>query len=564
MKRIGKNRIRRLSNHEIPAFIWLFRFWLVPFLFLLTGFTAHAQVPIIFQQGLGGYTGTHDTFFQTGNPGAIHGTETAWEWDSSDAGGMNFGFIRFDNIIGTNPGQIPPDAVILKAVLTLTVTGSGSADQIATMHELLVPFDDTQDFYSFGDGSGDVPLADQDYVAEPIASIPGPTSGDILELDVTEYIKKVAAGGNNYGLIFVPGGSDGVNVASSEAASGKPMLTVTIEGVAPTASRSFSKAGFIGGDAITVSIQVNLSQGSQDITVVETIPADWSVSAISDGGTLAEGKITWTLAGFSGSRTLTYTANAPASPKLGAQFTGVLHDAANHIIPIEGSDTLVVIPPLYKTGNVLAVGVWNDNSGSSDLAGCADLSDNNGVIYVQDTSAAGGWPAGTIFRWKVVFYDDGTPSGEEPGWQGRDFTNDTEANGWIQQTDVGFTIGYGGNDAENGETLLDSTNETVYTRSIFDARNYETISEMTLKLAGDDEAVAWLNGVLIGWTASGTSDRGETAPDYVFDTTISGGAGGLESGSNPTVYSGSGTRIFTFPVYLVEAPPVPVVDWSLF
>ena len=179
-------------------------------------------------------------------------------------------------------------------------------------------------------------------------------------------------------------------------------------------------------------------------------------------------------------------------------------------VAIDGPDILYPMPPLYKQGNVLAVGVWNDGSGSSDLAVTAELSDNNGAIYVQDSSAAGGWPAGTIFRWKVVLYDDGTGE-EEPGWQGRDFTNDTEANGWIQQTDVGFTVGHGGNDAENGETLLDSTNETVYTRSIFDAKNYETITQLTLKLAGDDEAVAWLNGTFLGYSASGLSDWGETA-----------------------------------------------------
>lgn len=537
---------------------------MVPVLVLFLGFAAHAQVPITFQQGLGGYTGTHDTFYQTGDPAAMNGADTAWEWDSSDAGGMNFGCIRFDDIIGSNTGQVPSDAKIQKAVLTLVVTGSGASDQIATMHELLVPFDDTQDFYAFGDGSGAEPLVDKDYVADPIAEIPGPTSGDILELDITDYIKKVQSGGKNYGLIVVPGGSDGVNIASSEAAAAnRPKLTVTIEGVAPTAARAFSKAGFLANDAIAVSIQVNLSQGSMDITVVETLPADWSAENISDGGTLASGKITWTLAGFSGSKTLTYTAKAPAAPKQGAIFSGVVNDPAGHVIPIEGSNSLAVIPPLYKTGNVLAVGVWNSDNGSSDLAVSADLSDNNGVIYVQDSSAAGGWPAGTIFRWKVVFYDDGTGA-EEPGWRGRDFKNDTEANGWIQQTDAGFTVGHGGNDAENGETLLDSTNETVYTRSIFDAKNYETITQMTLKMAADDESVGWLNGVLIGWTASGTSNRGELAPDYVFDTTISGGSGGLEGGTNPTEYTGGGSRTFTFPVNLADAPPVPVSDWSLF
>ena len=60
-------------------------------------FPASAQIPVIFQQGFGGYEGTHDTFYQTGDPGAIHGAEDDWEWDNSDAGGSNYGFIYYTN-----------------------------------------------------------------------------------------------------------------------------------------------------------------------------------------------------------------------------------------------------------------------------------------------------------------------------------------------------------------------------------------------------------------------------------------------------------------------------------
>lgn len=826
---------------------------------------ANAQVPIVFQQGLGGYDGVHDTFYMTGNPIAINGDSTEWEWDGEDAGGLNFGMIRFDNIFGANPGQVPPDANIINAVLTLTVTNEGDASQTATMHELLTAFDDTKDFFEFGDKSGADPLPGQDYVEEPIASIPGPTVGTILNLDVTASIKRIQAGGDNFGWVFIPGGSNGVGIASSEAASGRPTLTITIEGTEPpTATRSISPLMFAANETLNVSITVSLAQGTQNVTLVETLPAGWSATSISGGGTFADGAITWTLNMFSGTQELTYVAQAPASPAGDALFNGSINESffvlgqnTAYLIPsapigefeshhdigavgaageasfengeyevrgsgadiwgsadefhyvykrvtgafrfsaslngfnddgtnewskvgimvrdnnsagsayfysmVRGSDfqydtqwrssqnasaaniglvptvngevaivrvgntlqafykvadgddfvlhttqqielsdpvlvglavtshddglfavgmftnveidlfpfepsrsfaegkflsgkllrdvtvtakvregqspnltitetppagwvvsnirttagtatvqngnivwtitgatgepkltydvttlpndivgmwsgsgtdgnitldiggpsSLDAVPPLFKTRNVLAIGLWNDNNTSSDLAACAELSDNNGVKYVQDSSATGGWPSGTVFRWKVVFFDDGFGE-EEPGWQHRDYTNDTEANFWTEQTDVGFTIGHGGNDAENGETILDTSMETVYTRSIFDAQNYESITELTLQMAADDEAVAWLNGVFIGFTANGTSDRGETARDFVFDTTISGGAGGLESGTNPTVYTGSGTRTFTFPVNLVESDVVSVFDWTVY
>lgn len=526
---------------------------------------SNAQVPIVFQQGLGGYDGVHDTYYQTGDPIAIHGAETEWEWDGSDAGGFNFGMIRFDNLFGTNPDQVPPDATIISAILTLTVTNEGSSDQIATMHELVVPFDDTQDFFSFGDGSGAEPLPGQDYVEEPIASIPGPSVGTILELDVTESIKRIQAGGENFGWVFIPTGSNGVGVASSEAGSGRPMLTITIEGTEPPFGvrqilyKGKPAVGFKKGEPVNVVLTITNPSGSADVTVKETIPAGWTASNISDGGALADGVITWTLTALSGDKSLTYTATAPSDAATFATFSGSINDLVVQL----GETTIRTFIPLYKTRNVLAVGVWNSDSGSSDLAVTAEVVDNNGVIYVQDSSAPGGWPSTTSFRWKVVFFDDGTGA-EEPGWQERDFANDTEANDWIIQTDVGFTVGHGGNDAENGETLIQTFDETVYTRSIFDAQNYESITELTIKLAADDEAVAWLNGVFVGFTASGTSDRGETAENYVFDTTISGGAGGLEGGSNPTDYSGGGTRIFSIPVDLVESDVVSVIDWTVY
>ncbi|MBN2326442.1 MAG: hypothetical protein JXR73_04745, partial [Candidatus Omnitrophica bacterium] len=455
------------------------------------------------------------------------------------------------------------DSVVISAVLTLYVTNNGASDQTATMHELVTPFDDTMDFFEFGDGSGADPLPGQDYVEDPIASIPGPSTGDILELDVTDSIKKIVAGGDYFGWVFVPGGSDGVGIASSEAASNRPKLTVTIEGAAPpTGERAITSGGsavrgFNAEDVLDVAITITLETGTQDVQIDETLPGGWTASDISDGGALADGVITWNLAGFSGSKTLTYKATVPSDPFSIAVFGATV----NYLSDLIDNTSLQMFVPLYKTGNVLAVGVWNESNGSSDLAATADLSDNNGVIYVQDSSAEGGWPSGTIFRWKTVLFDDGFGE-EEPGWQLREFANDTEDNFWTEQTDVGFTIGHGGNDGENGETLLATSDETVYTRSIFDAVNYESITEMTLKLEGDDAALAWLNGVYLGYAGAGNSDRGEVPPDFVFDTTTDPDSGGVDA--NPSDYTQSEAVTIVIPIFLVDAEPVSVSSWSLY
>lgn len=522
-----------------------------------TAVLIQAQVPYVFQQGVGGYSGTRDTYFQTGNPSAVRGADTEWEWDGEDAGGINFGLITFDNIFGTGNGQVPPTANIIGATLRLVVTNNGAASQIATMHELLIPFDDQSDLLDFGDGFD--PLAGSEYSEDVIVEIPGPPTGAVLELDVTESIQRAQASGTFHGWIFVPGGSDGVGIASSEAAANQPRLTILVEGAAPpSARRILSGASFTKFAPVRITIEVTVPSGSQNVTLTETLPSGWSASNISNGGTFSNGVITWQLNNVSGTTQVTYTAEPSDDTPNNVTFSGlidgqylVLGTSSASLLPLES------LPQLYRTNNVLAVGVWNDNSGSSDLAVCAELVDSNGEIYVQDTSAVGGWPAGTTFKYKVVFFEDGS-GGEEPGWQQRDFDDSS----WDSSTDTGFTIGYGGNNAENGETLLIPFEETVYTRSIFDARNYDTIDSITIRVAADDEALVWFNGIFIGFTASGTSDRGETAPNYVWDTTIAGGQGGLESGANPTVYTGGGTKVFTFPVDLVEGTPVN--EWTLY
>lgn len=327
-------------------------------------------------------------------------------------------------------------------------------------------------------------------------------------------------------------------------------------------ARSFPRNGFVAGQKLSgVTLTAKIRSGqTATVTLTETVPSGWAVSNVkASAGTAsadASGKITWTLTAASGSPTLTYDVTPPANATTGA-WSGTAVSGTT-TLPIGGRSQLEAVPPLYKTGNVLAVGVWNDSNTSSDLAATAEVVDNNGAIYVQDSAATGGWPASTQFRYKVVFYDDGT--GEEaPGWRDRGYDDST----W-ETSDAGFTIGHGGNAAENGETPLVASEETVYTRSVFDAKNYETIRELTIKVAADDEAVVWLNGFFIGNTAAGTSDRGETARDYVFDTTIAGGQGGLEGGSNPTTYSGGGTKIFTIPVDLVEGAPTSVLEWSVY
>ena len=472
--------------------------------------SANAQQAIIFEQYINDYEGTIGAVFQSEDPLAWNAWNEEWGWDGEDNEGIHYFLIRFDDIVGNTSGQVPQNSVVISAVLSLYITDPGDT---AAVYDLLVPFDEQSDLSTFNGGVE--PRPDIDYNSDRISMTPNPSITDAyLEIDVTESIQKIVDGQENLGWIFIPNGTGGVDFNSTWAESNIPKLRILIEGDPTTQGRRIISEKFVNvNDIVDIAIQLNLESGSEDVTVFETVPAGWIPSEIRDGGILDNGVISWELSNFSGSKTLTYKAAATTGTSVSPVFEGYI----NEFFKISGDSNLQVYVPLYATGNVLAVGVWNDSSGSSDIVATAELSDNEGTVYVRDSGAPEGWPQGTIFRWKVVW--DGMIGEEVPGWRQRDFDD----SGWIEQTDVGFTIGMGSGTYENGETPLSDIDETIYTRSIFDLPNVDSIFRMTLKLEGDDSAVAWLNGMYIGVAGSTNGDSGEKPWEYIYNTTTGGG-----------------------------------------
>ncbi len=496
---------------------------------------SHAQQVVLFEQYVNDYDGTYGTVFTTADPFAVHGWDAEWGWDGEDAGGVNYFVIRFENIVGNTSGQIPPNSTVISAVLSLYITDPGDT---ASVFDLLVPFDDQGDLDMFNGGV--VPRPGVDYDPNRISITPTPSvTGVYLDIDVTSSVQRIVNGGVNHGWLFIPNGSGGVDFNSTWASDNVPKLRVIIEG-APTTQgrRSISKEAVHVGDVIDVGIQLSLASGTENVTVRETVARGWNASEISDGGVLDNGVITWTLNQFSGTKTLTYKAEATSHTSVNSVFEGTI----NEFFTIGGDSVVQVYVPLYRTGNVLAIGVWNDSSSSSDLVLTAELSDNDGNVYVRDSGAPGGWPQGTIFRWITVW--DGMQGEEEPGWQQRDYDDSH----WIEQTDVGFTIGMGTGTYENGETPLSDADETVYTRSIFDLPNLDSIFRMTLKMEADDSGVAWLNGMYIGVAGSSAGDNGEKPWEYRYNTTV-GGADDVSGEAATDYVPGS--------IFIIQIKPQP-------
>jgi hypothetical protein len=178
--------------------------------------------------GGGLYTGAVDTYLEAAAPTSQHGADPILWMDGTQNNETRHGLLRFDNLFGTGPGQIPPDAYILSARLYLTTpyTQAQAAGGGASPHLPFQPWTDTATWAN--DFGGDGIQAD-DYdafsYAEPNTGVVGlGTHG----FDVTISVLFWEWGVPNYGLALLPNTNDGWAISSAEyeVAVERPRLVV--------------------------------------------------------------------------------------------------------------------------------------------------------------------------------------------------------------------------------------------------------------------------------------------------------------------------------------------------
>jgi hypothetical protein len=81
-------------------------------------------IAVTFQRGVDGYTGTVDTYLQQDRATTDHGDFDELDWDLG-TGRDQITLIRFDDIFGLSPSQIPEGAVISSATLTYSDFNDG-------------------------------------------------------------------------------------------------------------------------------------------------------------------------------------------------------------------------------------------------------------------------------------------------------------------------------------------------------------------------------------------------------------------------------------------------------
>ncbi|MFA7062317.1 MAG: DNRLRE domain-containing protein [Pedobacter sp.] len=93
------------------------------------------------------YAGTVDVQINENNATLNYGGEATLSTDNDDNGSRVQSFLRFDDIVGTNPGQIPPGSKILSANLVFSATSSTKGK--VKMHRMLVPWGEHSTWMDF-------------------------------------------------------------------------------------------------------------------------------------------------------------------------------------------------------------------------------------------------------------------------------------------------------------------------------------------------------------------------------------------------------------------------------
>ncbi len=210
------------------------------------------QVDRTFQQGSDGYRGAFDTQLFLAQPDTDLSASPVILVDLGSE--TSQALLRFDDIIGERPDQVPAGARIVSATLTITPVSGGAEGAVAYCMAAYWYGPDTWNLWIDGvqpDGLEAYRL--------PMAPV-GPVGANPVDIDVTASLQMWCEGGTNRGWVITHEGPsfDGFEFASSDHpdASARPRLTVAFELPCPS---DVTQDGLVDVDDL---ISVILSWGS--------------------------------------------------------------------------------------------------------------------------------------------------------------------------------------------------------------------------------------------------------------------------------------------------------------
>ena len=177
---------------------------------------------VTFQQGTNSYTGTLDTFLNQNFTGTAFGNENFVSMTNSALPAFQVqGLLKFENIFGDAPGQIPLGSTINSA--TLSLVSLNAPVGTLNLHRMLVGWNESSTWNSLSggistDGSEAVSSAD----VSTIPTVPNAT------LDVTVSLQAWSGGAANEGWVLLESTGGSWRFDSSEAGNiaNRPLLTI--------------------------------------------------------------------------------------------------------------------------------------------------------------------------------------------------------------------------------------------------------------------------------------------------------------------------------------------------
>ncbi|RZL10805.1 MAG: DUF4347 domain-containing protein, partial [Rubrivivax sp.] len=476
---------------------------------------------ISFQDGVGGYTGTQDTYVEAASPNTSYGNSTSLVVDNGSPNGRQT-LIKFDDLFGNGPGQIPYGSIITSASLTVYVTNGDTADAVS-IHRMLASWSEASTFNSLSSG---VSTNNVEASSSPLYTLDAGITGAASFTGLASSLQAWANGAANHGWVIVTGATsaDDWTIDSSEAATASrhPVLNVVYTPPAPPdidldannssgASNSDYKTVFTenGGPVLVADIDAIVTDADSthltSVTVTLVNPLNGSaesLSAITTGTSITASYNSGTgVLTLSGSDTLARYQQVLRT--ISYNNTSEAPDTTTRFITFAASDSFV--SSASATTEVSMVAVNDVPTGSVTVSGTA----TQGQTLTAGNSLADADGMGTVsYQWLR---------------NGVAISGATSGTYVLTQTDVGtaisvrgsYTDGYGA-----AESLTSATTASV--ANINDSPTGSvtisgTATQGQLLTAGNTLADAdGLGAVSYQWLRNGVAIAGATSGTYVL------------------------------------------------
>jgi hypothetical protein len=237
--------------------------------------------------GYGIYTGESDTQLREADPNTPYptGQPTGLFIDWPDAGVHNsfHVLVRFENLFGDGFGQIPTNAVIVSADLTLNFTDSGDG---SPLYRMLIPWDATNETWtSMGNGVDQDDIESRSTFDSQIGVVDGSgsTSTGPGTVSVLPDVLAWQAGAADYGWAMPgwSGNTDGTGFSPGEAANIPDRPRLRVLWLPPGDSVASFRQNV---NDYTSAADTSIRQNAPDVSrgTVATVFSDWAVSGTSD------------------------------------------------------------------------------------------------------------------------------------------------------------------------------------------------------------------------------------------------------------------------------------------